>query len=490
MVVASEKTSKTPGRAAFSLPQSADFDSDPQPGGSGSVTAKSTLSRLLFSDSRSTPARFEEHPLAEPNDPGDVTKTSDRRVRCFGLATVLVLLAVFAAMDSASLPKCPEGCRAVAAARSAAPLPSPAVVTITPGPDAHDVNPLGRVSVTAATGVLTNVAMVNDSGKVIPGIMTPDNTSWKPAVPLGYGRTYTITAASRGPGGVPSSRAATFSTLTPGDQTEAYLNTTSGATLQEGGKYGIGTVIVAHFDEPIGDRAAAERRLVVTTSPRVPGSWYWIDDQNAHWRPERYYTPGTVVRVAADIYGAALGDGLYGEEDRQVSFTIGDAHLSIADDNTKQVAVFDGGRLVRTMPTSMGMGGTEDIAGRTLSFWTPPGVYTVMDKGNPVIMDSSTFGLPINSRLGYRERIKYATRISTDGIYLHELDATVWAQGNTDTSHGCLNLNADNAEWFFNFSQPGDIVEIHNTGGPTLALWQNGDWNVPWDQWRKGSALG
>ena len=57
--------------------------------------------------------------------------------------------------------------------------------------------------------------------------------------------------------------------------------------------------------------------------------------------------------------------------------------------------MFDNGKLVRTMPTSMGMGGTQTIGGTTLSFWTPPGVYTVMDKANPVIMDSSTFGLPI-----------------------------------------------------------------------------------------------
>jgi lipoprotein-anchoring transpeptidase ErfK/SrfK len=408
----------------------------------------------------------------------------------FALATVLVLLAALVAMDSASPPKCPDGCRAVAAARSAAPLPSPAIVMITPGRGARDVDPVGRVLVTAATGVLTDVEMNNDAGKAVPGIMTPDNTSWKPAIPLGYGRTYTITAASRGPGGVPSNEVSTFSTLTPGNQTEAYLTTTAGATLQASGKYGIGTVIVAHFDEPIPDRAAAERRLVVTTSPPLSGSWYWTDNQNVHWRPQRYYAPGTVVRVAANIYGAALGNGLYGQEDSQVSITIGDAHVSIADDNTKQVSVFDHGTLARTMPTSMGMGGTQQIAGRTLSFWTPPGVYTVMDKGNPVVMDSSTFGLPINSRLGYRESIKYATRISTDGIYLHELDATVWAQGNTDTSHGCLNLNADNAKWFFDFSQPGDIVEVHNTGGPPLQIWQNGDWNVPWDQWRKGSALG
>jgi lipoprotein-anchoring transpeptidase ErfK/SrfK len=221
----------------------------------------------------------------------------------------------------------------------------------------------------------------------------------------------------------------------------------------------------------------------------VAGSWYWLDDQNAHWRPQRYFAPGTSVTATANIYAIPLGNGLYGQEDSRVNFTIGNAHVSIADDRTKQVSVYDNGALVRTMPTSTGMGGSETIGGQTISFWTQPGIYTVMDKANPVIMDSSTFGLPINSRLGYRETISYATRISTDGVYLHQLEATVWAQGNTNVSHGCLNLNADNAQWFFGFSQPGDIVEVRNTGGEPLQVWQNGDWSMPWEQWLTGSAL-
>ena len=289
--------------------------------------------------------------------------------------------------------------------------------------------------------------------------------------------------------GRPVTRSSTLSTLTPRNQAKAYLTTTGGTLLQKGGTYGVGTVVVAHFDEPVADRAAAERRLTVNTSPRVQGSWYWLDDQNAHWRPERYYASGTVVTAAANIYGAPLGDGLYGQEDSTVTFTIGDAHVSVADDTTKQVSVYANGTLVRNMPTSMGMGGSETIGGQTFSFWTQRGVYTVMEKANPVVMDSSTYGLPINSRLGYRETIKYATRISTDGIYLHQLESTVWAQGNTNVSHGCLNLNAENAQWFYEFSQPGDIVEVRNTGGEPLQISQNGDWSVPWDQWRAGSAL-
>lgn len=260
--------------------------------------------------------------------------------------------------------------------------------------------------------------------------------------------------------------------------------------MRDGGTYGIGTVVVARFDEPIIDKAAAERRLRVTTTPAVTGSWYWLDDQRAHWRPAQYHAPGTAILVQANIYGAALGGGLYGQEDTQVSFVIGDAHIAIADDATKQVSVFNNGQLVRTMPTSMGMGGTETVNGQTISFWTRRGIYTVMDKANPVVMDSSTYGLPINSRLGYREIISWPTRISTDGIYLHQLESTVWAQGNTNVSHGCLNLNPDNARWFYDFSQPGDVVEVRNTGGEPLQVWQNGDWSVPWEQWQKGSALG
>ena len=343
---------------------------------------------------------------------------------------------------------------------------------------------------TAQNGTLTDVQMINDAGKRVDGVLTPDNVAWHPVVPLGYAHTYTITINSRGPGGKPGTQSVSFTTLTPPNQTKVSFRTTSEAALADGGTYGVGVVIVAHFDESIANRAEAERRLIVTTSPPVAGSWYWVDDQNAHWRPEHYYSPGMTVTAEAKIYGIPLAQGLFGQQDERVSFKIGESHVSVADDRTKQVSVYRNGTLVRTMPTSMGMGGTKQIGGRTLSFWTPPGIYTVLDKGNPVVMDSSTFGLPKNSRLGYRETINYATRISIDGIYMHQLDATVWAQGNTNTSHGCLNLNGDNAKWFYDFSVPGDVVEVRNTGGPPLTLEQNGDWTVPWDQWRKGSALG
>ena len=404
---------------------------------------------------------------------------------------VFAVLAVAGGIVLTVLPGCTEGCQTLTATSHELPQASPLEpprITINPGPRA-EVEPVGQVSVTAESGTLAGVTLVNDAGKEIPGVLAEGATSWTPAVPLGYGRQYTVTVHGRGPGGFPTRESSTFTTVNPTYQARVYLNSTGYTPLQDGATYGVGMVVVARFDQTVTDKASAERRMTVRTEPKAVGSWNWIDDQTAHWRPEKYYAPGTKVTVDAGLYGARLGEDLYGAQDEKVSFTIGDSHVSIADDTDKQVRVYENGKLVRTMLTSMGMGGTETIGNTTLHFWTPRGVYTVMDKANPVIMDSSTYGLPVGSRLGYRNTIPWATRISTDGIYLHQLNDTIWAQGNTNVSHGCLNLSGENAEWFYNFSRPGDIVEIRNTGGEPLQAENNGDWTVPWEQWRKGSAL-
>ena len=399
------------------------------------------------------------------------------------------ITAVAAVVTALLLGGCTAGESGPSGPAAAASQESVASIAFTPADSSAPVNPLSPIRVDVASGTLASVTLTNPDGKVIAGITTPDGTSWKPGEPLGYGKTYRLVVEAVDANGLKTVKDTTFTTVAPNNQTRLYLNTTGGQSITEGGTYGVGLVVVAHFDEEIGDRAAAEKAMTVTTTPPVQGSWYWLDDQNAHWRPQQYYAPGTTVSVDAKIYGAQLGNGLYGEQDEKISFRIGDSHVSIADDNTKTVAVYENGTLVREMPTSMGQGGEETIGGKTIHFWTQPGTYTVMNKSNPVIMDSSTYGLPVNSRLGYKETINWATRISTDGIYLHELASSMWAQGNTNVSHGCLNLSPVNARWFFDFSVPGDVAEVRNTGGPPLEVWQNGDWSVPWETWLAGSAL-
>lgn len=403
------------------------------------------------------------------------------------------MVAVVAALQTASsATQLMENIAAPAAPEVPAPPPppKPLAMTITPAADVQGVPPvMDAVRVTAESGRLTDVEMTNEQGRVVDGTLTPDGSAWMPAEPLGYGRTYTLIATGRGADAAMVTRTSTFSTAVPDRQASVSLRTTLGNQLTEGATYGVGTVIVAQFDADIEDKAAAERQLRVTTSPPVHGAWMWINDRKAHWRPEQYFPAGAKVSVNADIYGVDLGGGVYGQDDTGVDFVIGRKHVSIADDVTKQVSVYVDDKLVRTMPTSMGRGGTETVGNNTIAFWTQPGVYTVMEKQNTVVMDSSTYGLPVGSSSGYKLNVSNAVRISPDGIYLHELASTVWAQGNTNVSSGCLNLNPENAEWFFEFAQPGDVVEVRNTGGAALEQWQNGDWSVPWQTWLAGSAL-
>jgi lipoprotein-anchoring transpeptidase ErfK/SrfK len=276
--------------------------------------------------------------------------------------------------------------------------------------------------------------------------------------------------------------------VTPDNMTMPYLNTTANTTIKADGTYGVGMVISVHFDEAIANKAAAEKHLKVTASPPQTGSWYWMDDQNVHFRPQHYWKAGTKVTVAADVYGVQVAPGMYGQADAGTSFKIGASHVSIADDKTHMVKVYKAGKLIKKMPTSMGKGGSEQVNGQTITFWTQRGTYTVLDQGNPVRMDSRTFGLSLDAG-GYNVLVDWATRISTDGIYVHSAPWSVWAQGKQNTSHGCLNVSPANAEWFYKWSQPGDVVQVKNTGGAPLEVWQNGDWGLSWKKWQAGSAV-
>ncbi|BDD80397.1 hypothetical protein TPB0596_01600 [Tsukamurella pulmonis] len=369
------------------------------------------------------------------------------------------------------------------------PPKDPAEVTFAPVDGAQAISPITPVTVTIAKAVLGSVVLTDAKGTVVEGKLSTDMLTWKASQPLEYNGDYTLVAKYETLGQQREKRAV-FSTVKVDDtnKTAPYFENTGGMSLTDGAVYGVGQVAVVHFDEPIKDRAMAQKLLKVTTTPALEGAWMWTTDKTVAWRPKDYYPSGTKVAIEVNAFGKEVSPGLWGEKDIAISFSIGESHVSIADDNTKQVQVFVGGQMVRSMPTSMGQGGNEVVNGTTLHFWTQRGVYTVLDKANPVVMDSSTYGLPINSRLGYKQTIGWATRISNDGIYLHALD-NIGAQGVRNESHGCLNLSPANAQWFFGLSQPGDVVEVRNTGGPPLEQWQNGDWSVPWATWVAGGAL-
>lgn len=355
------------------------------------------------------------------------------------------------------------------------------------------VNPAATVAVSVAGGRLTSVKIVNAAGTVVTGGMNTVASTWTASEVLGYSKTYTLTAAAVNPDGKPASKSETFTTLTPANMTMPYLQILGGSPMTNGATYGVAIVPVVHFDEPITNKAAAMNALLVTTTPHVPGAWYWTGNSDVHFRPQNYWPSGTKVTLTASVYGVEVGNGLYGQSDVSASFTIGRKQLTIANDNAPQVNKVNvynaAGALLRTMNTSMGKHTGETVNGSYINFYTPYGNYTVLDHENPAIMSSASYGLPASAPGGYPpEPIYYSTKISIDGIYLHELDTTIWAQNNGyDVSHGCLNLDHANAIWFYDHSIPGDPVIIHGTkGAPQVQLWEGGDWSVPWSTWAAG----
>jgi lipoprotein-anchoring transpeptidase ErfK/SrfK len=328
------------------------------------------------------------------------------------------------------------------------------------------------VTVTADAGVLASVTMVNENGRSVDGHLSPDGVRWSTTEPLGYNRRYTLTARARGLGGV-ASRQMTFQTHSPQSLTMPYV------VPRDGEVVGVGEPVAIRFDENIANRAAAEKAIVVTTDPPVEGAFYWLNNRETRWRPEHFWKPGTVVTVAVNTYGVDLGDGLFGEDNLSTHFTIGDEVIATADDTTKMLTVRIKGEVAKTMPTSMGKDSSP----------TASGIYILGERFARMIMDSSTYGVPVNSPNGYRTEVDFATQMSYSGVFVHSAPWSVGAQGHTNTSHGCLNVSRSNAQWFYDHTKRGDIVKVVNTVGPPLSGTEGlGDWNIPWEQWHAGNA--
>jgi lipoprotein-anchoring transpeptidase ErfK/SrfK len=328
------------------------------------------------------------------------------------------------------------------------------------------------VTVSADNGVLASVEMVNENGGAVDGQLSRDGVHWATSEKLGYNRLYTLTAKARGLGGV-ATRQLSFQTHSPQNLTMPY------AMPHEGEVVGVGEPVAIQFDENIANRAAAEKAIVVTADPPVEGAFYWLNNREVRWRPEHFWKPGTNVNIAVNTYGVDLGNGVFGEDNAHSHFTVGDEVIATADDNTKMVTVRVNGNVVKTMPTSMGKDSTP----------TASGTYILGVRFAHMIMDSSTYGVPANSPNGYRTEVDFATQMSYSGVFVHSAPWSVGAQGHTNTSHGCLNVSPSNAQWFFENTKRGDVVEVLNTIGPPLSGTEGlGDWNIPWDQWHAGNA--
>jgi lipoprotein-anchoring transpeptidase ErfK/SrfK len=223
-----------------------------------------------------------------------------------------------------------------------------------------------------------------------------------------------------------------------------------------GSTVGVAEPIIINFGRPIADQHMAEQAIHVSSTPPVSGKFYWLTSSQVRWRPLSFWPAHTAVHV--DAAGT------------QNNFVTGDALLATADDATHQLVVVRNGAVEQTFPMSMGMaaGGHQ----------TPNGTYYVLDKKAKVVMDSSTYGVPVNSAYGYKVNVEDAVQFDNSGDYVHSAPWSVADQGKRDVSHGCINISPTNAKWFFTNFGAGDPIVVKNSVGTYSKNDGSNDWQL------------
>ncbi|WP_344129080.1 L,D-transpeptidase [Saccharopolyspora halophila] len=329
---------------------------------------------------------------------------------------------------------------------------------------------------TAQKGQLTSVS-VTANGKPVAGTLDPSGTKWSTNGPLDFGAKYQVQAKARdGKGRTTEPLNSSFKTAVP-TETLAVERTWPA----EGQTVGVAMPISIYFDKPVQDRAAVERNLSVEASVPTEGSFHWMSDERVNWRPKEFWKAGTDVTVKADLYGVDAGGGVMADRNFQTHFKIGRDQRSVGDVNAHTLTVYQDGKEIRTMPASFG---------RPV-YPTQYGIHVASEKAESVRMRSDSWGGPARGQAGFYDEVLHNNvRISNNGEYIHSNPDTVGAQGSSNVSHGCVNLSTANGNWFMNFTQIGDPVDIRGSSRPlTPADGDISDWTIPWEEYVKGSAL-
>jgi lipoprotein-anchoring transpeptidase ErfK/SrfK len=361
----------------------------------------------------------------------------------------------------------PSGSGPAGAAGPAPVAPPGPTVTVDP---AASISPITPVHVRAVGGRLTSVVMSNAGGDRVAGTTSPDGSTWQSTGRLAYGGTYTVVADAVSAQGTPTHQQSTVTTLTPKSQDQ--VSTVPGPNTSS---VGVGQPVSVTFSHAVADKDAAVRALSVTSTPAQPGAWHWISATQVDYRPATYWRSGTTVTVKGALFGADLGGGAYGAADLDRTFHVHDSWVAKADGQTKQMQILDNGALVKTMNISLGSPQAP----------THTGAHVISDKQPSVVMDSSTYGVGPGQPGYYRETVLLDERISNDGEFVHSAPWSVGQQGSDNVSHGCVNLSPADAQWFYDHFGIGDVVEVSNSGGPPLPIWDRwGDWALSWSQWQ------
>ncbi|MFG1998523.1 Ig-like domain-containing protein [Spirillospora sp. NPDC048911] len=358
-------------------------------------------------------------------------------------------------------------------------------LTVTPGDGTSRVRPDSRVAVTAGGGTLAEVTVRTGGGLVVAGGFTADRTGWRASRGLKPDAAYEVTAKATGKGGKTTTVTSRFRTLKPA-KTFGIADITPMSDRSE--RIGVGAPIIVTFNRPVTNRAVVERALEVKAQKPVEGAWRWVSSTRVIYRTKRYWPAHQKVRLTARLTGVAAAKGVYGAADVSRRFAVGAAQISSVNARTHRMTVRRDGRVIRTLPVSLGAGG-KTVNGEDI-FLTASGVHLVMDKKRVERMTSEGSGIdPKDKNNGWDVMVNWAVRISASGEYVHQSNGQFQFLGVSNQSHGCVRTTPDGSQWFFGIAQRGDVVDVKGTA--RRLPWTNGwsYWQLSWNQWRSGSAL-
>ncbi|MEU3607133.1 Ig-like domain-containing protein [Streptomyces sp. NPDC035033] len=412
-------------------------------------------------------------------------------------------LAVGAALVTTAVAQDPAAGRARPAA-----APEPAVVTVGACPGADGLCPAPRttvlldapatVTLPAAAhpldltlrgpGRLTDVTVTDRRGRRIAGRADAGGTRWTSATGLPAGGTYTarLVVEEAAPDG-PRRRVVRLAVRTPKAPAGERLTVVFGPGGDAPRTYGVGRPVTAELSHPVPAHEPAARRIVeraleVRSEPRVEGAWHWVDADTLHYRPRTYWPARATVRVRSGLDGIRVTDRLHGGRSRPLVFSTGARVEAVTDVAAHEMRVYRDGRLLRVIPVTTGKPG----------FRTRVGTKVVLGKERLVRMRGDSIGIARGSREFYDLKVRWATRVTWSGEYLHAAPWSLDAQGSADVSHGCTGMSTEAARWFFRTVREGDLVRVVHGYGEPMAPFGNGygDWNLGWAEWLRGSALG
>lgn len=395
-----------------------------------------------------------------------------RLLAAAGLSVLLSVSACAATGDAAD----PAGPAPSAADQATEAPTSAAVVRSNVRAGATQVDLEQQVRVRVTHGTFEDLTVTTAMGDPVTGALNSARTLWTSEGRLRQDTRYRVLGEAVDADGVSTAYQARFATraLTLDEQTYPSF-------VSDGATVGVGMPAIVRFDIPVTDKASIERHLKVTSAPAQPGSWHWLSDTEVHFRPKTYWKPGTKVTVQADVGGVPAGNGIYGQLDRTVGFTVGDAMVSKVDMRSHQMKVYRNGDLLRTIPIT---------TGEQPKFTTRTGTKVIMEKFESRRMSSETTGIPVDSADGYDiDDAKYAMRLTYSGEFIHAAPWSVPSQGSANVSHGCTGMSTADAQWLYQNSSIGDVVEYVGSDRPMTVENGYGDWNLPYADWQAGSSL-